>query len=369
MRRWGSRLDRWSELLLGQEIEDYVEVSRSRPEANVAIVSADHDSVTMKSLGPDLNRYRRLGLEWPGGVGHVGSVTGGQDELVTRELRHLSGVPPVAGQLGRLGGNPYPCDPSQALGISFADVTYSTDLGEMPAWLVVGSTDIWAILVHGRRGSSREAVRWLPLLMERGWSAMAIGYRNDPDAPRDPSGLYRFGETEWVDLEAACRYAVDHGAERLVLLGFSMGGSIVASFLTRSSLAGRVRGVVLDSPELDLWSTLRARLGRHRVPVLRVPVPSAGLELVGKIASLRLGLSWRQIDYIAGSELWQAPILVFHGEEDTMVPVSHSVRLERARPDLVTLRTVGAAEHLRSWNEDPDWYEREVRQFLGSLTR
>jgi len=49
---------------------------------------------------------------------------------------------------------------------------------------------------------------------------------------------------------------VDHGATKLLLIGYSMGGGIVVSFLYQSALADRVVGVILDAPMLDFEATV-----------------------------------------------------------------------------------------------------------------
>ena len=99
-------------------------------------------------------------------------------------------------------------------------------LGLMPAWLVCGGSNQWAIFVHGRGSSQREALRILPTLSELGLSTLAIWYRNDEGLPPSSSGRYDYGEGEWEDLEAAVRHALDAGASELVLVGYSMGGGM-----------------------------------------------------------------------------------------------------------------------------------------------
>jgi uncharacterized protein len=54
--------------------------------------------------------------------------------------------------------------------------------------------------------------------------------------------MLRYGLTEWRDLAAAAQYALARGARRLLLVGYSMGGAIVVSFLEHSPLAARVAG-------------------------------------------------------------------------------------------------------------------------------
>ncbi|MCK4828870.1 alpha/beta hydrolase, partial [bacterium] len=68
--------------------------------------------------------------------------------------------------------------------------------------------------------------------------------------------LVSSGLTEWKDLEGAAKYAAERGAEKLILVGYSMGGAIVTNFLYRSPLAGKVLGAILDAPMLDLNATI-----------------------------------------------------------------------------------------------------------------
>ena len=201
----------------------------------------------------------------------------------------------------------------------------------------------------------------------RGYPAMTVSYRNDPDAPGTPDGLRRWGATEWQDLEAATRYALDRGAGGVVLAGFSMGGAVVTSFLLESPLAARVRGVVLDAPALDLGVVVDHGAEDRDLPVLGTPVPPALTEVAKGIAGVRYDLDWGQLDYVDRAGGLAAPMLVFHQTGDPTVPVAISEALATARADLVTFERFAGDGHVQSWNTDRARYERALRAFLDRV--
>ena len=51
-----------------------------------------------------------------------------------------------------------------------------------------------------------------------------------------------------------------------MLVGYSMGGGIVANFLIRSPFADRVVGAILDSPMLDFRATIDLGAERRGLP-------------------------------------------------------------------------------------------------------
>ncbi len=63
--------------------------------------------------------------------------------------------------------------------------------------------------------------------MEAGYTSLVVSYRNDGDAPNSDDHRYALGDREWQDVSSAIEYAFEHGAERIVLLGYSMGGATV----------------------------------------------------------------------------------------------------------------------------------------------
>jgi dienelactone hydrolase len=307
------------------------------------------------------------GLRWAAGYGRLGPILALGADRVERAFTRLEGTPPRAGEGSAVDAYAFPADPALAAGRPAAEVSYPSPLGPAPAWLVEGRRDTWVILVHGYNAARTETLRTLATVARQGYPALAVSYRNDPGAPRSPDGLRHWGSTEWRDLEAATRYALGRGATGVVLAGFSMGGAVVTSFLLSSPLAARVRGVVLDSPALDLGEVIDHGAADSDLPVLGTPVPPALTVVAKGIAGLRYHLDWGELDYVDRAGGLAAPMLVFHQSGDPTVPVTISEALAAARPDLVTFEPFAGDGHVRSWNVDRARYEREVRAFLDRV--
>lgn len=103
---------------------------------------------------------------------------------------------------------------------------------------------------------------------------LALAYRGDVGAPPSPDGLHHFGETEWRDVDAAVRYALDHGARQVVLLGWSTGATMALRTAALSGVRERIAGLVLDSPVLSWETTLRALAAARRTPARSCRSPS-----------------------------------------------------------------------------------------------
>jgi alpha-beta hydrolase superfamily lysophospholipase len=304
------------------------------------------------------------GLRWAAGYGRLGAVLAQGPDRVERAFTRLEGIPPRAGEEAAVEGYAFPADPALAAGRPAREVSYPSPLGPAPAWRVEGRRDTWVILVHGYNAARTETLRTLATVSRQGFPALAITYRNDPGAPRSPDGLRHWGATEWRDLEAATRYALDQGAGGVVLAGFSMGGAVVTSFLLESQLAHRVRGVLLDSPALDLGEVIDHGAADRDLPVLGTPVPPALTVVAKGIAGLRYDLDWAGLDYLDRAGRLATPVLVFQQSGDPTVPVTISEDLATARSDLVTFERFAGDGHVQSWNMDRARYERAVRAFL-----
>ena len=308
-----------------------------------------------------LVRRAAIGLDWPDGYARAGSTLSNTEDTVTREYAPLEGGLQVGG-LVRFDKFAFPGDPERAHDIAFGEVTFASPLGELAAWRVDGADDTWAVFVHGKSANRREALRMMPVTVDAGLPSLAITYRNGPGAPADPSGYYQYGRTEWEDLEAAVEYAVSEGANDVVLVGYSMGGAIVVSFLMQSPSAGRVAGVILDSPVLDLSAAIDLGAERRGLPGFLTNIARV-------ITSMRFDVDWDALDYLGRADELAVPILLFHGDGDTQVPQRTSEALAERRPDLVTYEAFDGAAHVGAWNADPERYEEAVAAFLERVAR
>src|SRR6185437_10384601 len=201
-------------------------------------------TITLKRT-PDAAMPGRFGL-WFGsesGYAKIGGLLETTDGSVVRELERVH-----FGDLGpgraRISGYYY-LEPEE-LGLPVESVEIETDLGQAPAWVFpaasAGSGDgsddgsgCWVIQVHGWGATRQEGLRAVPTFHAAGYTCLLASYRNDGDAPESADRRYGLGGTEWRDIDAAIRYAADHGARSIVLMGWSIGGAVVLQTITRSS--------------------------------------------------------------------------------------------------------------------------------------
>ena len=309
-------------------------------------------------------------LVWDGGFARIADVVEVDGASVIRPFTPVEGTPPMSPDEVDLDAWYYPTDPGDA-GLEFTDVTFQSPVGDLSAWYVPESNspaETWAIHVHGWRVDERETIRALGTFKAAGMDSLVIEYRNDVDAPSDPSGLYRFGRTEWQDVEGAVRYALDHGASRIVLVGYSTGAAADMAFLEQSGFAGSVVGVVFDSPNIDFGRVVRGEAqDTSLIPGLPFKVPNSLTAVAMFIADVRYDVGWDEINYVSRQDALTVPALVFHGDADGTVPLSVSQDFADGNPGLVTLVITPGADHVRSWNTDVDGYESTLVVFLTSI--
>ena len=335
--------------------------------ADTEILGIDRAAQTITlSRSLDTTLPGRYGI-FTNGAGYVklGAVLAQDDESVTRKLlSHIDAATRV-GPHGSFSGW-YFDDPAQ-LHLPFHEALIETPVGLAPAWVFqAGRGDSWAVLVHGRGTTRAETLRAVPVLHALGISALVVSYRNDGEAPRSRTGMYGLGATEWRDVDAAIGWVLAHGGERVLLMGWSMGGAIVLQTAVRSEHRAAIEGVILESPVVDWREVLDFHARELGVPAFASRVAVRMLEGEWTARAVRGGrrIPFDELDMVARADELSVPILLLHSDDDGFVPADASHALAAARPDIVQMETFAVARHTKLWNYDEHRWTTVLREWL-----
>lgn len=354
----------------------------------LAVVSVKHQPHRQEIILPATEETTVPGtysLVFDGGLGvaRIGRITSFDpaDGTVQRVVEEVYSGDLAHALRGRWTGFIYPTP--AAMGFEAEDVAIQVDRGSAPAWLIRpeeggrharhdrgGLADnTWAIMVHGRGARRAEGIRAIASARAMGMTSLLISYRNDGEAPSADDGKYGLGATEWRDVEAAIQYALDHGADEVVLFGWSMGAAVCLQLTDRSALAPRVAALVLSGPVINWIDVLahQARLNRLPEAVGRLGQYMITSRAGRRITGLAAPVDLKTMDWVARADQLRVPTLILHSEDDTYVPIGPSLQLAQKNPSLVTFVRFTQARHTREWNVDPERWDTAVRVWLESI--
>ena len=339
---------------------------------DLRILSVSDATITL-SVSEDSLTPGQYSLWFNRNTGHarVGELLDSTKDTVTRTLQNVDFGDITRARRARMSSW-YFLRPRD-LGYAYESVDVETPLGVAPAWYIPAAEEStrWVIQVHGRAVRRSETLRAVTVFRDAGYNSLLVSYRNDGDAPRTADNRYALGSSEWQDVEAAIQYAIDRGATDVVLMGWSMGGATVLQTATRSSLAGIIRGIVLDSPVIDWVSVLE-----HQGAVARVPgfIGRAAIRLLGEarggvFTGLGEPIDLSMLDFVRRADDLRWPILLMHSDGDGYVPSAPSRALAEARPDIVTFVPFDTALHVRLWNYDAVKWTAAIQSWLPRVDR
>lgn len=247
-------------------------------------------------------------------------------------------------------------DPDDA-GLDAEDVLIDTPVGPAPAWLIPPTGEVregdWAIHIHGLGSPRAGTLRGVRVAARAGLTSLVVTYRNDGEGPTVGSGRSMLGVTETEDVRAAAQYAIAQGAQRIVLVGWSMGAVVALELAAGATPLDAIVGLVLDSPVLDWKATIAANCSRTGLPAW-----------AGTLAHPWLRGPTARVDWLDRADDISKPIVMLHGSADRSTPFFISAQLQRLRPDVAELRGFDS-DHTLTWNRDDETWERVVGQWLA----
>jgi len=342
-------------------------VTPGRRAADTVIRAVDTGAQTIElQRTPDTELPGRYGLFTTGTYGYVklGAVLSADATSVRRKL--LTQIDPGADVDGGATFSGWYYSTPSELHLRWENVLIGSPAGPCPGWFFPGSSRTWVIQIHGRGTMRAECLRAVPVLHAAGLPNLVVSYRNDGEAPRTRSGAYALGASEWRDVDAAIAYALRHGAENVVLMGWSMGGAVALQTAVNSANRERIAGLILESPVVDWRTVLRFQA---RESGLRAPLPDLAMGALQRPLTARLSgadeaISFDRLDMVARAEELSAPILILHSDDDGFVPADASHALQAARPDLVTMPAFSVARHTKLWNYDEAAWSSAITEWL-----
>ncbi|MCK3768103.1 alpha/beta hydrolase [Microbacterium aerolatum] len=337
--------------------------------ADTEILAVDTGAQTIElTRTPDTELPGRYGLFTTGTYGYVklGAVLSADATRVRRKL--LTKIEPGA-KIDRPAGFSgwYYSSPTE-LHLPWEPVLIGSPAGPCPAWFFPAKASTWVIQVHGRGVTRAECLRAVPVFHAMGLPNLLVSYRNDGEAPRSRGGSYALGASEWRDVDAAIAYALRHGAERVLLMGWSMGGAIALQTALSSGNRQAIAGLVLDSPVVD-WRTVlkfQAHASGIRDPLPALAMNALSSPLTARLSGSEDAIPFDRLDMVARADELTVPILVLHSDDDGFVPAGASHALAAARPDLVTMPRFTVARHTKLWNYDQIGWTAAITDWMSA---
>lgn len=169
-----------------------------------------------------------------------------------------------------------------------------------------------------------------------------------------------FGLLERLDLVQWVNYITNRfGSDTPIFLyGVSMGGATVL-MAPQEQLPANVKGIIADCPFANALEII-SHVGKEK------PVPRWLIKPFALLGAALFG-GFRLNKTDARKELAKAkiPVLIIHGEADTLVPPEMSDLVSR-NPKYITRHTFPGAEHAVSYLVDTERYSAIIKEFVKS---
>ncbi|GAB4193024.1 MAG: alpha/beta hydrolase [Phycisphaeraceae bacterium] len=240
-------------------------------------------------------------------------------------------------------------------------VTFSlSDGSRSPGWVIKGSaTDgPTVVILHGYGDSRYGSLLRVPLVQpfSRKVVVFDLPGQGESESKRGYGGL-----REPRDVLAVLSQLEPGDAERIVLLGASMGAgvAIAAAAEAAGELRRAIIGVIAESP-YRFWDEPLHNLFRFRRYPRRPIIPLAGLwfRLTAK--------GFREFDRAGYAGRLNCPLLVLHGSEDRLCPVTSAKQIADAASH-GRLVLIEGAGHNDMACEFADVYARAIGDFMKTL--
>ena len=240
-------------------------------------------------------------------------------------------------------------------GLEYQPVTlHAADGTELFAWFLpargkaVGS--VLYLHGNGQNISTQFAnVAWMPAA---GFNVLALDYRGYGGSQGTPSlpGVQ-------LDIDAAMRTLLarpDVDPQRVAVFGQSLGGALAIYYVAHSRYRGDIKALVVDSAFSDY-----ERIGQEKLAAAVITWPFQWFA--------SLAIDDRYSPEASVARLSPIPLLLIHGDADSLVPLSHARRLYELAGYPTELWVIPGAGHIQAV-KDKDVRRRLIAYLTARLS-
>lgn len=208
----------------------------------------------------------------------------------------------------------------------------STDGLRLHAWFLPaqGQAKATVVYLHGNAQNLTAHAAYVDWLPAAGYNVMVVDYRGYGLSSGQPSRRGVLEDARAAYFHVLARKDVD--PEKIILFGQSLGGANALALAGRERLPG-LKAVVADSAFSNYGS-----IGREKL----LQIPLAGY-LLWPFSPLIVSSGLSPDKTVA--QIAPVPLLLIHGDQDEVVPASHSERLYNKAEIPKLLWTVHGARH------------------------
>ena len=230
--------------------------------------------------------------------------------------------------------------------LNYQDVWIDVREDKIHGWWIQAQQKSAPVLLyfHGNGSNNGDLVDLALIFHKLGLSVLLIDYRGYGKS----SLIFPNEKRLYEDAEAAWQYLTDIQKiepNKIITYGHSLGGAIAIELATKHPEMG---GLITEGTFTSIKS-----MAKHSYPLDIFP-----LEL----------LITQRFDSINKIESLQVPLLMFHGTEDEIIPISMAKELYAAAPQPKQLAIVPNANHSNLDLVGGQQYLLSLRQFINSIT-
>ncbi|MFN8595280.1 MAG: alpha/beta hydrolase [Anaerolineae bacterium] len=243
-------------------------------------------------------------------------------------------------------------------GLNFEDVEFrSGDGTTLRGWYVpaVKSTRT-LIICPGANGSIDADAVFLPWFHNLDLNMLIFDWRAHG---RSGGSTVTLGYDERYDLIAAVGYAKARGADKIGVLGFSMGGAVAIS---TAAVCPDIAAVAADSAFVHVLTAVATGLAERGLPD---GLSYSFARLILMVEGWRLGKDLFEADPVRWIDrVAPRPILLMYGERDLYAPRAEVELLYRRAGEPKSIWRVPDAAHRELHLKQPDEYRQRLTEFF-----